>query len=529
MTQPSGESRDAATQGGKRRGVRWWPALLVVAVAGGRLFLSWRDPELARQEQVMRTGGVALLSFALLLVWLLAFSRMRWSARWRLLGIAVGGLAVGAALFRFVGVSGDLVPIFEPRWRSASSLVPVAAKEVAGATFREAGPAFPQFLGPRRDGVIEGVTLDPDWMVRPPQLLWRQPLGSGWGGFVIVGDRALTQEQDGAEELVSCFDLTSGRRLWTHRDAARYDNPIGGIGPRATPTVVSNRVYALGSTGFLNCLDLADGKVLWSTNVTEGRSAKDLVWGLSSSPLVLGDRVIVAPLGRSNSVSLMAFQAGTGAGLWSGGTAEPHYSSPRLETIRGMPQLLTFTGTGAAGHDPGTGSLLWEHPWRGGHPHVADPRVVDADRGRVLVTSGYGTGSQLIEVALGAEGKWSVTNIVWRSMRLKSKFANVLLLDGFAYGLDDGRLVCLSLEDGIRRWDGERYGHGQLLRAGRFLLLTAENGDVVLVDADPAAFRERAKFSAVTGKTWNPPALAGNVLIVRNDREGAAFRMPVQP
>jgi outer membrane protein assembly factor BamB len=245
--------------------------------------------------------------------------------------------------------------------------------------------------------------------------------------------------------------------------------------------------------------------------------------------LVLGDRVIVAPLGRSNSVSLMAFQAGTGAGLWSGGTAEPHYSSPRLETIRGMPQLLTFTGTGAAGHDPGTGSLLWEHPWRGGHPHVADPRVVDADRGRVLVTSGYGTGSQLIEVALGAEGKWSVTNIVWRSMRLKSKFANVLLLDGFAYGLDDGRLVCLSLEDGIRRWDGERYGHGQLLRAGRFLLLTAENGDVVLVDADPAAFRERAKFSAVTGKTWNPPALAGNVLIVRNDREGAAFRMPVQP
>jgi outer membrane protein assembly factor BamB len=533
------------TASSAQRPIRWWPGLLIAVAAVGRVAWTWLDARLARQEQVMRTGGVILVAVGLLLVWVLFFSRMRWPVRWRVLGGFLGVLALGALLFRYVGVTGDLVPIFEPRWatgaRTASlpagtssnavRVDPGIAPTVPGAAPTEGrgGGDFPQFLGPTRDGVMHGIRLETDLAAHPPQLLWRLPMGSGWGGFAVVGGLALTQEQDGGDELVTAYDLATGGRVWAHRTAALYDNPIGGIGPRATPTVVSNRVYALGAVGDLSCLDLATGALRWTTNLVGGKPAKDLSWGLSSSPLVLGDRVIVAPLGRPERASLLALDAATGTVVWSGGTAEAHFSSPRLETLRGMPQLLTFTGAGAAGHDPATGALLWEHPWRGGHPHVTDPRVVDAERGRVLVTSGYGTGSQLIEVErVGAEGWRASTNLVWRSMRLKSKFANVLLRDGFVYGLDDGRLVCLDLGTGERRWDGDRFGHGQLLLVGDLLLLTAESGEVILVDAAPVAFRERARFAAVTGKTWNPPALAGDVLIVRNDREAAAFRMAVQ-
>lgn len=519
--------------------IRWWPAILLVLAAGGRLGWTWTDGRLPRQHQVMRTGGIIVVGLLLLLLWVLGFSRMPWRMRRRIVGTVFGLLTLAALLFRFAGVTGDLVPIFEPRWRTrpeARTQEQPASDRGPGGTAavplspESGGAAFPQFLGPGRDGIIPGVRLEADLAAHPPTLLWRQPLGSGWGGFAIVGDLALTQEQDGDDELVTAYTVTTGRRVWAHRTPARYDNPIGGLGPRATPTVVSNRVYALGAMGDLCCLDLGTGVLQWTTNLVGHRPAKDLSWGLSSSPLVLGDRVIISPLGRPNTASLMALDAATGAVVWEGGKAEPHFSSPRLETLRGVPQLLTFTEAGAAGHDPANGALLWEHPWRGGHPHVTDPRVVDADRGHVLVTSGYGTGSQLIEVEHTGDGTWRVsTNLVWRSMRLKSKFANVILRGGHAFGLDDGRLVCLDLATGQRVWDGDRYGHGQLLLVGDRLLLTAESGDVVLVDADPAAFRERGRFSAVTGKTWNPPALAGNLLLVRNDREVAAFRLATQP
>lgn len=486
----------------------------------------------------MRTGSVILVALGLLLLWVLFFSRLRWVIRWRIVGGVAAVVAVLAALFRFVGVTGDLVPIFEPRWRPSAR----APGRVATTPGTNAGPVsnawvlvgrsapeFPQFLGPRRDGTIEGVRLEPDVRSNPPTLLWRQPVGSGWGGFAIAAGLAVTQEQDGAEEVVAAYEARTGRRIWAHRTAALYDNPVGGLGPRATPTIVSNRVYALGAVGDLCCLDLATGGLRWTTNLVGNRPAKELTWGLSSSPLVLGGRVIVAPLGRRPTASLVALDAESGVVVWEGGKAEPHYSSPRLETIRGVPQLLTFTAAGAAGHDPGTGALLWEHPWRGGHPHVTDPRVTDSGRGHVLVTSGYGTGSQMIQVEREGESGWRVsTNLVWRSMRLKSKFANVLPGDGVVFGLDDGRLVCLDLATGERRWDGDRYGHGQLLRVGDLLVLTAESGDVVYVDADPSAFRERGRFAAVTGKTWNPPALAGDLLLVRNDREAAAFRLPMR-
>lgn len=521
---------------------RWWPlVLIVVGVAGFCLYIIGSEAAL-RQAKVMRIASAVFIGLVLVLLWLIFASRLSRRGRWLGLGAYVAALVLGKICFRFEGVTGDLIPILEPRWKARTSAQPVAVAGASSTTSspstspaaspgsipgQGAGPGFPQFLGPTRDGVIAGVVLQEDWVAHPPRLLWKQPVGQGWGGFAVVGERAITQEQDAGDEVVACYDLDSGRRLWAQRDAARYDNPIGGIGPRATPTVDGGRVYTFGSTGQLNCFELESGKRVWGTNVVGRVDAKELEWGASSSPLVLGDRVIVAPRG-AGGVSLAAFRTDNGAHVWSGGGDDPHYSSPRLEVFQGVPQILTFTSAGVAAIRPENGAVLWEYAWPGGHPHVSDPRVIASNR--VLISSGYGTGSRVVEVTPAPEGqRWKATNTVWRSIRLKSKFANLLVRDRFAYGLDDGKLVCVDLADGSLKWQGERYGHGQLLLVGNLILLTAESGAVVLVEATPEAFRERTRFAAVEGKTWNPPALSGDRLLVRNDREAAAYRLPLKP
>lgn len=505
--------------------------LILLGVFGYSVYVLGSEAAL-RQSKVMRLGGALLVGLVLLLLWIVFAARLSRRGRWLGLAGYVLALVTLKFAFRFEGVTGDLVPILTPRWMPRTR-APLA---VDGATPTnrplESTPTgsradFPQFLGPGRDGVVTGVVLQLDWRAQPPQLLWKHAVGAGWGGFAVVGSRAITQEQEGPDEWVICYDAETGRRLWAHRDPARYDNPIGGLGPRATPTIDGSRVFTFGSTGQLNCFDLESGRRLWGTNVVGAVDPQSLEWGASSSPLRMGEWVIVAPRGLGG-VSLVALRASDGTPGWHGGTDDPHYSSPRLETLLGVPQLLTFTAAGVAALRPENGEVLWEYGWRGGHPHVSDPRVVSSNR--VLIASGYGTGAQLIEVtAEPGSRRWQATNTVWRSMRLKSKFANLLLKDGFVYGLDDGKLVCLDLADGSQRWQGERYGHGQLLLVGEVILLTAESGEVVLVEASPKAFRELTRFPAVEGKTWNPPALAGNLLLVRNDREAAAYRLPTKP
>jgi outer membrane protein assembly factor BamB len=175
-------------------------------------------------------------------------------------------------------------------------------------------------------------------------------------------------------------------------------------------------------------------------------------------------------------------------------------------------------------HDVVSGKVLWDYPWPGGHPHIAIPVILPGDR--VLVTSGYGTGSELLQIKKDADDKWSATRI-WKSIRLKAKFTNVVYRDGFIYGLDDGILVCLDAADGSLRWKEGRYGHGQVILTGSLLLVSDEGGDIVLVEPVPAEPRELTRFTALHGKTWNPPALAGEYLVVRNDKEAACYRLPI--
>jgi outer membrane protein assembly factor BamB len=511
--------------------IRWWPAWLILglAVVGIGIVRLW--PESSFQEKNLRTASGCVFTVALLLIWMVAFSRMRWRIRLLACGATVLCLSGLAASIRIRGVSGDLFPILEWRFkRESNAAAPPAAQAPTAKAQLPTEPIasastndYPQFLGLHRTGMVDGLALARDWQAHPPKLRWRRSVGAAWSGFAIKGGRAITMEQRGEDEAVSCYDLTTGEPLWSHLEAAHYNTTIAGEGPRTTPTIEGDRVLTMGATGLLNCLNLATGQQLWMKNVPEDNHGTFGEWGASCSPLLVGERVIVCT-GANDGRSLAAYRLDTGARLWTGGSDRASYSSPVLLNVASVPQILSFNSSRLTAHDPATGAVLWEHPWPTGHPHIATPVLIEPDK--ILVSSGYGTGSELLRVSHGSDASWTVQRL-WKSNRLKSKFTNLIYCGGYIYGLDDGILTCLEAATGRLLWKEGRYGHGQIIGAGELLLIMAENGEVVMIQASPDAPRELTRFKALSGKTWNPPAIAGQHLLVRNDLEAACFTLPL--
>lgn len=500
------------------RGVRWWPLIAVAVLLAVALVAIWAFGDATGQERVTATLTVSILSLLLGLVWLLLLSRLPWRRRLlALLGVLFVGVLCGVA-FRIRGVSGNLVPVVEWRWAARGG------DEVLGGAARLAGPTgdYPQFLGPDRNATVEALGLATDWDAQPPREVWRRPMGEGWSAFAVAGRFAVTQEQRDGEELVTAYDLATGERLWEHADAGRYETTIAGVGPRATPTIVGGRVYALGATGRLNALELASGRLLWSHDVATEFASRTPEWGRPASPLVVDGLVVVAAGGLAGA-ALAAFDAGSGELRWQAGADDVGYSSPTLLRLAGRRQIVIFNRGSVAGHEVATGAVLWSYPWSNQQPNVALPLAVGEDR--LLVSSGYGEGSRLLRIEPAGDGL--AARLVWESPRLKAKFTNVVLHDGFVYGLDDGVLVCLDPATGERRWKRGRYGHGQVILAGDLMLVQTEGGEIVLVAPDPEEHRELARFTAFDGKTWNCPALAGRYLLLRNHREAALFELPL--
>ena len=495
---------------------RLWPLYLLGGGIVLAILLIWLPEASNRQRQVMSTMAVFMLAIFLALIWLLFASRLAWGRRLRYFGGLVLVIALGVGLFRIKGMSGDFVPILEWRWSTEDAAVAVAG---GGATTLDARD-WPQFLGPERDNRLRGFHLERDWTQHPPREVWRRPVGAARSSFAIVGGRAVTQEQHGPEEQVVCYDLATGRKLWHHADSTRYETVIAGIGPHATPTIAGDRVFTLGATGILNCLELASGALIWSRDILADNEAEAHVWGISCSPLVL-DSLVVVSAGGPGDRSLVAYHRENGAFVWGGGADKAGFSSPRLVSLAGREQILIFNNHSVVAHDPHSGIPLWSQPWDQVEC-IANPLLLPGDR--VLVSTGYGIGAKLYQVHASPDGGLT-SDVVWKSPRLKAKFANMVYRAGFVYGLDDGVLVCLDPQDGKRRWKRGRYGHGQLILVDDILLIMSESGDVVLVEARPDRHVELARMTAFTGKTWNPPALAAPYLLVRTDREAACYEL----
>ncbi len=404
----------------------------------------------------------------------------------------------------------------------------VAAGTGDGPTARAAAPAeakalaaaWPGFRGPGRDGIVRGVRIETDWAKSPPVELWRRPVGPGWSSFAVDGNLLYTQEQRGDDEIVSSYNLTTGNPVWRHRDAARFWESNGGAGPRGTPTLSNGRVYTFGATGILNALDASSGAVVWSRNAASDTGATNPGWGFASSPLVVGDVLIVAASGR-----LAGYDVATGHPRWFGPTGGAGYSSPHLATIDGVAQILLLRGARTTSVAPADGTLLWEHSWQPGVSIVQPALAADGD---VLIAAGDamgGAGIRRIAVARGPAG-WTITER-WTSRGLKPYFNDFVVHKGHAFGFDASILACIDLADGTRKWKGGRYGHGQLvlLPDQDLLLVLSEDGELALVKATPDQFTELARVPAIEGKTWNHPVLVGDVLLVRNGEQMAAFRL----
>jgi outer membrane protein assembly factor BamB len=427
------------------------------------------------------------------------------------------------------------VPVPDPATQAASASLHASANDTAdkpaapasalsspAATADTPGTSWTDFRGPNRDGRYTATPIRTTWPREGLPRLWKQPVGGGYASFVVAEGRAYTIEQRRNQEVVAAYDVQSGRELWTNGWNAYFRESMGGDGPRATPTYHDGRIYALGAEGELRVLDAAKGTQIWRRNILTENSASNLSWGMSASPLIVDDKVIVLPGGSTGS-SVVAYNRLTGEPIWKALSDEASYTSPMMATIAGVRQLVVVTATRAAGLTVDKGTLLWEYPWiTFSGINVSQPiPFTHEGRNLMFLSAGYGHGAAVFELV--QNGSRFQTKTIWQNQRMKNKFTSSVLHDGNIYGLDESILASVNAVTGEQNWKGGRYGYGQVMLAGDHLIVLTEDGDVVLVRASPARHEEVARFSAIEGKTWNHPVIADGKLLVRNLQEMAAF------
>jgi outer membrane protein assembly factor BamB len=374
---------------------------------------------------------------------------------------------------------------------------------------------WPGFRGVNRDGIINGIQIKTDWKAIPPVELWRQPVGPGCSSFAVNGSLFYTQEQRGEEEVVSCYTLATGKLVWKHSDKARFYDSHAGAGPRSTPTLAGDRIYTLGGTGILNALNATDGSKIWALDAATENKVEVLGWGFCGSPLVIDSVVIISLSGK-----LVAYHAVNGKPLWNSPDGGNSYSSPHIVTIDGVPQVILMSKSGALSVEPASGKQLWKYDW----PitdRILQPAVVS---GTDLLFTLETQALRRIHIEHN-KGEW-LAKEVWTSDEMKLNFNDIIIHKGYAYGFNGPSITCIDLKDGKRMWKGAPYRGWLLLLADQDLLIVlTEKGDIALVEAKHEQFKELAKIPAIKGKTWNHPALVGDVLLVRNAEEMAAFRL----
>jgi outer membrane protein assembly factor BamB len=529
---------------------RWKERLAALALIAAAVFGTWFLKHESMWLQWLFAYAVPVLSLAFV-TWALATRRLPNRVRHATMAATIL-IACGAwLLLRQDGINGDHNATFGWRW-SPSAEERLLAQQATDPTTSTSAPApattapaptntqptptpvtteaakpatpvvearveWPGFRGATRDGVVRGVKIKTDWSASPPVQLWRRPVGPGWSSFAVNGDLVYTQEQRGDNEVVACYRESTGQPVWTHSDKARFFESNAGAGPRGTPTISNGRVYTFGATGILNVLDARNGSLIWTRNVAAETNTKTPFWGFSSSPLVVGDLVIAAAAGQ-----LVAYETASGNRRWIGPAGGGSYSSPHLVTINGVAQVMLTSDGRLTSVALADGKQLWQHEWAANS--IVQPAVTSD--GNVLITS-QEAGIRRLSLTNNA-GAWAVAER-WTSNGLKPYFNDFVVHKGHAFGFDGRILSCVDLNDGQRKWKGGRYGNGQLvlLPDQDLLLVLSEEGELALVQARSDQFTELAKFTAIQGKTWNHPVLVGDILLIRNAEEMAAFRLPL--
>jgi outer membrane protein assembly factor BamB len=410
------------------------------------------------------------------------------------------------------------------RWPLCISLFLAWAGLASAQCANEPKAWWPQFLGPQRDGISREKGLNTDWKKTPPKVLWKVPLGDGFSSFAIVGDRVFTMCKRGTNDIAVCLDAATGKELWTREIASSYlDKQKQGAGPRATPTYHDGKLYCLMPMGELVSLSAADGAKQWSANQFKDTGAPNpagqtYYWGVSLSPLVEGDLVIVQP-GGTQKKSVAAYRKDTGKLVWTAGEDPPGYASPIAVTIQGQRQLIVPTGLSVLGIEPLKGTVLWRYTF-GNQFKATCATPVWADD-LLCVSAAYGTGSAALEITK-QNGEWSVQE-KWRNKKsLQALFATEMVQGGHIYGchgdLRAFMLKCLDLQTGEVKWEERLPCRHSLLAVDGHLLSWSEQGSLHLLEMQPQQFVQKAELELLAYKAWAAPALADGRLYLRDQR-----------
>jgi outer membrane protein assembly factor BamB len=511
--------------------IRWADRFigLLTFIASGLTAMALCDQSLPPMVLLLYALPAATTAWVL---WLLLTPFLKWPIRRA--GLLVVFVLVWGLfpLLRTEGVDGSFAMAFHWRWTQTSEelanaeiagrKVPVAANApVAKLTLQQGD--WPAFRGPHRDGRVSGVRIATDWNTRPPRRLWRQRVGPGWSSFAVIGDRLYTQEQrDKKNEVVVCYDANSGSELWRHAEATRFEELVGGPGPRATPTFHEGKIYAQGANGRLNCLDAATGRPIWTRDIVADSGAAIPTWGFAASPLIMDG--IVTVFSGAPGKSVLAYRAADGQPAWSAGDGKLSYCSPHRARLGGVEQVLLASNAGLTSFDPAKGRVLWQHPWEVDElARIVQPALLDGDD--VLIGTGMDVGTRRIHIEQSAGG-WTVKE-QWTTRAIKPYFNDLVTHQGYLYGFDGNFFTCVSVADGAKKWRARGYGNGQvlLLADQDLLLVLSETGEAALVEANPQSHKELCRFPALEGKTWNHPVLAHGRLYVRNSEEAACYEL----
>src|SRR5262245_9060784 len=385
----------------------------------------------------------------------------------------------------------------------------VALLMLVQQAFGQSGANWPQWRGPNRDGISKETGLLKQWPAEGPPIVWKASgAGRGYSSFSIANGKLYTMGLRGDREFVVAFDIATGKEAWATPHGSAFRNNRGD-GPRGTPTIDGDRVYALGGNGDLSALDARTGKIIWSKNVLKEFGGSNIQWGISESPLVLGNKVFVNAGGPG--ASMVALDKTNGSVIWKSQSDEPGYSSAIPVDINGLTQVVFFTAQRAVGLDSRDGRLLWEY----GKPsnNVANVATPIARANRIFISSDYGTGGGVVEIKPDNKAQE-----IYFTKDMKNHHSSSVLIGDYLYGFSSSILTAMRFDTGELAWRDRSVGKGSLVYADGHLYLLSENGVVGLVEATPTGYKETGRFRIQQDSlpTWAHPVVAGGMLYLRD-------------
>lgn len=379
---------------------------------------------------------------------------------------------------------------------------------------------WPEFRGPHRDGKSAATDVPESFGPDGPKQLWSAEGGKGYSGMSVVDGRLFTLVARKGQELVLALDARTGKELWTYELGEEFRNSFGD-GPRSTPTVDGDTVFVLGARGKLAALDARTGEPRWTQDLKKSFGARVPTWGISTSPLVLGDSLLLDVGGRDGA-SVVSLNKKNGLVRWTAGTDIAGYSAPLPLTVGGRDQVIFLTGTKVQSVDPENGTVLWTKPWETDYDvNAATPIFIPPNR--LFVSTGYDTGAAMFEIEV--EGDDVSAREVWSNRGMKNQFSSSIYHDGYIYGFDNSILKCIDPKTGEDVWRARGYGHGSMIWADGKLILFSDKGKLGLIEATPKEFRELDTAQIFNGKTWTVPTLAGDTLYVRDESRIVALAL----